>query len=86
MRKRDELMLKSGFIPANRAAELSGVTVQTIHRMVKTKRVEGEQVAGRSWYVKVESLAHVYGNVPNIRDAILAVLATIPPPQASAGL
>lgn len=74
--KRDEIMREAGYIPAAKAAEVTGVTVQTIHRMVRDKRVDGTQVTGRNWYVRVSSLAEAYASIPQVRDRILATLIT----------
>jgi hypothetical protein len=57
-----QMMKQEGYVPAAKAAEVSGVVVTTIHRWIGAGKVEGSKV-GDYWYVTVDSLIARLGPV-----------------------
>lgn len=75
-------MREAGYVTAADAAHAIGAdNVGTIHRMVKTGRLEGAR-AGKHWYVSVKSLLAAHAEAPPILARIreLGVEAKDAPP------
>lgn len=68
---RTEMLRREGLITAARAAELTGWTLQTIHRHLAARKLDGARVGAR-WYVKAVSLAEMHRGVPALYRKILA--------------
>ena len=68
-----QIMEADGFLKACTAAELVGVNIATVYRMVEDGRVKGSRI-GRAWYVDGRSLALHYVEAPPIFDRIKGAL------------
>jgi hypothetical protein len=55
-RSQRDRMRVLGYITAKEVAERTGKNLVTIYGWLKDGRVEGQQVEGRFWYVRVSSL------------------------------
>lgn len=70
---REEILLRDGLIPASKAAELAGITLQAMHRRLSSGKLLGTRV-GEHWYVSVRALAEMHAGAPKLHAAILALL------------
>lgn len=66
---RNSIMRDGGYITAREAASLVGVNPTTIYRLIQNDDLVGVKM-GRLQYVKVQSLADLYSDVPPILDRI----------------
>lgn len=58
---RNNLMARRGLMPVADAARATGYDQTHMRRLVDEGKVQGEQVAGRWWYVSRKSLAEYVG-------------------------
>jgi len=69
----DSKLRSDGWHPASAVARALGIHVSTVYRAAADGKISGRRV-GRSWYVRLDTVAAYYQDAQEIKDA-LATLA-----------